>query len=1185
MTSRHVSADKLCAFTAATLAIFVFLWGSVQEPVSAQEAPEPPQATATDETPAPSTPPAAEPSDTNEDTKTEQTDEMPAETPKADTPPAPASDDPSPPSEQPAPTGDAPAEETAPKPDADETPEPSEDSPPVEPPASAPQDDPGMPSDSDAPETPVAPALPPKPADADVLDSVIPAPKDSTSNAPDSPDETAPMIPDQVPAEEEVQGPAEVAKDTKSDMTPAPDTAEAAALPSAPSEMDLPPDLEAAMDDFIAEKGPPKLLQFVFRYQPWEKVIQWFADESDLSLIMDSPPPGTFNYTDNRTYTPSEAIDLLNSVLLTKGYTLVRRDRMLMLINLEDGIPPELVETIPLEDLDNRGQFELIAVLFDLDKFDPEEAAKEIEKLIGPQGAVVVLPKTKQLHVTETAGRLRTVRDVIRRVEDPGGLLSGKLESYEFKNILPDEGLMVLRQLLNIPLDGNATEGDTFRFALDPMGMRLLFSGAPDMIAKAREILEAIDVSTGDGETSTALEALQLEVYPIAVADPESVLKVMQTLLEGLPGVRLSTDPKTGSLVALARPSDHATIRATIDQMQSEVRRIEVIYLQYVDPQLAAISIKKMFGDSEEEENTTSPSVEADPTGRQLIVHGTENQIAQIRVLLGKMGETEFADGPVPTGSRIRVLPITGSRAEAALENLRMIWPMISDNPIKEVTPSAIIPSLKRQETIPSRVPAKDGEFQQHQPGSESLPPGGVPGLHQPKPQTQPPESPAPSASEDRQTSHSPSGLFRFAAQSEEEAPADAAAEPAQDATPQAPIAANEETASDTPKAKSPIVISRGPNGIMIASDDIAALDEFERQFNMLTGGMDAERTELNIFYLKYAKATVVAETLTKIIGSGTTGATTADEDSILGQLVGGALGSTMGSLLSLGAATLSPTGMLRITPEPRLNALIVEANATDLRTIEEVLKLLDQPESPEEILVNPRARLIPVYNMAADEVAEIVKVVFADKMQGSSGGNRTSQQGPPSPADFFAAMRGSRGGSSRGGSQRGGNSDSAAKEEPEKMTVGIDARSNSLIVFASQTTYEEVRALVEELDTGAGLADDEEMEVITLKGLNPEAMKAALIAIMGENAVSSSSSSSGRSSSSNRSTSSRSGSSGSPTGGMPDDMRRRIEFMRSMMQRGGPPGGGMMGGRPGGLSAAPGATSGGRSSRGRGAR
>jgi type II secretory pathway component GspD/PulD (secretin) len=1018
-------------------------------------------------------------------------------------------------------------------------------------PAAAPEEIPGASPEA----TPQSdePSLPPKPAQADVLDSVIPASPTAASPAEPTESETGtepPVDAEAVPMPQE-ESPTVDAEKTEP---------EAAVQPQAPADMELPPDLEAAMDDFMADEVPQKTLQFVFRYQPWEKVIQWFADESDLSLIMDTPPSGTFNYTDNRSYTPAEAIDLLNGVLLTKGFTLIRRDRMLMLINLEDGIPPELVTTIPLEELGDRGEFELIAVLFQLDKFDPEEAATEIEKLVGPQGAVVVLSRTKQLHVTETAGRLRTIRDVIQRVEDPEGLLSGKLQSFEFNNILPDEGVMVLRQLLDIPMDANATEDDSFRFAMDPMGMRVLFSGSPDKIAKAKEILEAVDVSTGDEEGGTELESLQLEVYPIAVADPESVLKVMQTLLEGLPGVRLSTDPKTGSLVALARPSDHATIQATISQMQSEVRRIEVIYLQRVDPQLAAISIKKMFGDAEEEENKTAPTVEPDSAGRQLIVHGTENQIDQIRVLLGKMGETEFADGPVATGSRIRVLPINGHRAEAALQNLRMIWPMISDNPIKEVTPSAIIPSLKPQETIPSIVPANPRVPSQNELDQGDVP-GGIPGLRQPTPQAQ---RPADETSEDRQTSHVLSSPFRFAAQSEESAPVEAAVDspsdqPEADAVETAP-ATQDEIAPDTPKPKSPIVVSRGPNGLMIASDDIAALDEFERQFNMLTGGMDSESTELTIFYLKHAKATVVADTLTKIIGSGTTGAATASEDSILGQLVGGAIGSTMGSLLSLGAATLSPTGMLRITPEPRLNALIIEANATDLRTIEEVLKLLDLPESPEEILVNPRAHLIPVYNMAADEVVDIVKAVFADKMQGSSGGNSGARQ-QPNPADFLAAMRGGRGGSP--GGQRGATSNSAAKEEPEKMTLSTDARSNSLIVFASQATYEEVRILVEELDSIAGVADDEDYQVITLKDLSPEAMKAALIAIMGEDAVTSSSSSS---SSGRGATASRTGSTRAPTtGGVSDDMRRRMEFMRSMMSRGGQQGGGPGGGRPGG--------------------
>ena len=68
------------------------------------------------------------------------------------------------------------------------------------------------------------------------------------------------------------------------------------------------------------------------------------------------PPSGTFNYSDTREYTPAEAIDLLNTVSMTKGFMLVRRDRMLMLINIEDGIPPNLVSTVPVESLDSQGR-------------------------------------------------------------------------------------------------------------------------------------------------------------------------------------------------------------------------------------------------------------------------------------------------------------------------------------------------------------------------------------------------------------------------------------------------------------------------------------------------------------------------------------------------------------------------------------------------------------------------------------------------------------------------------------------------------------------------------------------------------------------------------------------------------------------------------------------------------------
>src|SRR5690606_38954294 len=149
-------------------------------------------------------------------------------------------------------------------------------------------------------------------------------------------------------------------------------------------------------------------------FQPWADVLDWFAEQAGLSLLMDAPPPGTLNYTDPRSYTAAEALDLMNSVLLTKGYTLVRRERMLLVVNLEDGIPPNLVTFVPPEQLDARGEYELGATLFPLDNIQPDEAETELKRLVGPQGSVVVLPKARQVQATETAGRLRLMRSVLR---------------------------------------------------------------------------------------------------------------------------------------------------------------------------------------------------------------------------------------------------------------------------------------------------------------------------------------------------------------------------------------------------------------------------------------------------------------------------------------------------------------------------------------------------------------------------------------------------------------------------------------------------------------------------------------------------------------------------------------------------------------------------------------------------
>lgn len=802
-------------------------------------------------------------------------------------------------------------------------------------------------------------------------------------------------------------------------------------------------------------------LRFNFRFQPWSEVLDWFARQADLSLVMDAPPPGTFNYSDTRTYTPSEAIDLLNSVLLTKGYTLVRRERMLLVVNLADGIPPNLVPYVALEDLDKRGEFELIKVLFPLSKLTPAEGQAEIQPLLGPQGAIVPLERARQLLVTETAGRLRTIRSVIDSIERPA--LSGDLEVIPLANAMGDEVMALVRQLFDIPSDRSGLDDGTLTVAIDPLGTRLLVSGRPDRVARVKQIVEIADQPTSTATTNGGpLETPQLEVYTIASADPDSVLAVMQTLLAGEIDVRLAIDPKTGNLVALARPSQHATIRATLDQMQRDARQVEVIRLRFVEPSVALLAVQGLFGLTTETPDPRAPKVEVDPTSRQLLVRGTEAQVTQIRTLLEKMGETGMDEDSPYYADRgnVRLIPTPATGADALLQQVEQLWPTVRPNRLRIVRPASDGEPEERGGPLRIRT---DMPFQPQVPWSSQ----------QPAAPQQQPAAPAEGDGPQASLPVKPQSVFRQAAMQQDNE-----------------TAADEDAEADE-EIDSTITVIPGPNGLIISSEDLDALDEFEALFATLSNQSSTSGRVFSVFYLKSANAQVVAETLTQLLG-GSTGASTTDTGGggLLGGVAEAALGDVggglFGSLLGLGGGdSFLGTSSLSIIPDLRLNALIVQGPPADVDAIEQLLRVLDE-ENPPETAVASKARLIPVENQPATGIANTLRQVYADRLVSTGG-----QQRQPSPEEFIALLRGG----GRGG--RGGRGGGGSDDPRTKMSIGVDERTNSLVIVAPDDLFAEVEQLVETLDS-APTGRDEVMEVVSLKRSNASAVQQALVAIVG---------------------------------------------------------------------------------------
>ncbi|MGA2258565.1 MAG: secretin N-terminal domain-containing protein, partial [Thermoguttaceae bacterium] len=233
--------------------------------------------------------------------------------------------------------------------------------------------------------------------------------------------------------------------------------------------------------------------------------------------------------------------------------------------------------------------------------------------------------------------------------------------------------------------------------------------------------------------------------------------------------------------------------------------------------------------------------------------------------------------------------------------------------------------------------------------------------------------------------------------------------------------------ATEEGKPPAPIIVIPGPSGLTISSDNLEALDQFERLLSAATDG--SREGPMAVFYLTYAKAQAVAQELETLLAGGS-----ADSE-----------GSSNNGTRKLA------TGSIKITPETRLNALLVLANRTDKQTIKRLLLTLDRKESLEDIAVAPKPRVIPVAYARAKDIADVLREVYADRLVLTQGQQNQQARGAGIAMMMRGMMGGGRGG--QGGSPGGGMGGPGGvgqnnrADQVNRIAIGVDNHTNTLVV------------------------------------------------------------------------------------------------------------------------------------------
>jgi type II secretory pathway component GspD/PulD (secretin) len=919
---------------------------------------------------------------------------------------------------------------------------------------------------------------------------------------------------DEKAAAEDLLAKVVVAEDT-ADQPPVPDPANVAGEKEPVAVVAKPVKKKVVFD-------PNKKLNFSFGDEDWLVVIEWFADQAGLNLKMESVPEGTLRYQSDREYTLKEAMDFLNNQLLAMDHTLVRYDDLLTVVDLANGIPPSVIETVTPEELDERGKYEIVKCAFEFKDVNGSDFAEEVKPLINTekgQGQMFYFASSNRMVVQETGEKLRTIRSFLKIAEDRAKRLKGDIVKVELKYVNGEELMMVARPLFGMRANENSVSKDEMRLSVvaEPLGNRLWIDGTPELVDRFKSLVEQFDVEAEAIEATTA-EGTSIVKYRTKI-DPVVVEQILRRMFGTEQGMRLARDEITGFILVEGSPTQHEMVVKALLAIDGEasVTKILTLTKKSASDVITLLSSLLRITTDEAGKPVGTLVLEEDPDENKIIVRGTPQEVAEVESIIQTMdppiGSSEYER------SELRVIPFSPSAASRALESSSNIWSLTGrENKVTYVVPGKgefnpanpeeLKKLLGRQDVV---MPAESNdsrafttdELRQMFPQLDipELPPATnqrVPAEEKSQPKS---ESPPKSDEQDPKKTPEQNSAQRV------HVPVQYVAAVIQTTETQSPTSQSGNVANENAPVKqdagvpgAPITVQVTRSEILLYSKDLDALDDMERLLTQSeSSSLLAE--DPTVFLLEHRSPEEAKTMLEDILGissgGGGAGGGIAGMMGNMAQNMLGPAGEMMGGLLGGGSSgssnVLRTYGDVTIVADPHLNGLIVYAGDEDLDQVKMLLKIIDQ-EAPHDPRLDGKTYVIPIVHVNATDLVTIIKEQLAARIKGTQEAQGGGGGGQNAQAEILRALM--QGGGRRGG---GGGGGGGTQIEQPKFAITAYSQANWILVTGPEFLYRQVQDIVLLLDTEKALAGTPVPVIIPKTGLNAALLEEALKAAFGD--------------------------------------------------------------------------------------
>jgi type II secretory pathway component GspD/PulD (secretin) len=805
---------------------------------------------------------------------------------------------------------------------------------------------------------------------------------------------------------------------------------------------------------------PERNITFQFRDKPWigerGSVLEWLSDQTGLPVSTSSAKPtGTLTFISPtmdgapKKYTLPEVIDILNGELFKLKLILVRRAKTFSVEPADETIDPAILPRVLPNELNHYGDTELVSVVFPLTALVAEDFANELKGMLGPFGKVQALAHANKVVVQDTVANLKRINAIVKDSED-----TEKTQNAQFyhpcKYIKAREAERILKDLLGDPTELLRLTQPRPAFGGRGGGFGGPFGGPfggqipqqPAQAATAPKIrMHYISVD----EQSNA----------VLVTGPADKIEQAKAIIK-----RIDVPAQEGQKPVLYGAPVLKTYSVPGGNAEALAKNLQEIYKAVPGIRISAVgssSIMVYAGPGDQFEILEHIKGSKEQNGAPEVIPLTTLDATEVvDTLKGMFGGDGKSGGPYLKADTSRNAVVVKGTSDQ-MDEIRVALRALGEGGAPALGGTMRVINLDR-----GSAAAVAEELERM-----------LPKLLQNPVQIITPGGNGNKSSESSNESKPQKSKAKDESGSSEEQEAPPVG--TQFVDPQQPPAKNNQPAGKGP----PVKITAIGNKLIISSDDPTALKTAQELVRFLTQPQ-AGQGDYEAIRLKNASATDAAKALDEAFNGPRQQAGPQQGGP------GGGFGGFFGRFAAAGAAPPSTTNpnTIRVVAYPPTNTLLVRASPLDMLRIRQLLKNAIDTEDTDSKGVMRTFVLKPLKYADATEVANVIKDVYREY---------TNNNPVPGQVGGFPGFGFGR----RGGSFQNANVDANGNPRGVGLSVGVDTQANRLIVNCTESLYEDIQKLVDNLDSSTK-DSTRTIRVIPLQGVDPLLVQQAIDAIQG---------------------------------------------------------------------------------------